>query len=232
MTGNATNAEKSSRAVLVQATRRHNIPVVAVVFTTPPSECIARQADRTPDRAVPEHVIRIQDAAITAALPGLRDEGIDHIVQVHRLEALLQRADDTRRAELGTDGHAGLGDLLLVRRSFGTEVLPLWQWLDEPALANGDRVGEIRLGPDHLTLALRTDSDGEGDIGFEILTRCPVFADCTSPAWAPARDVTDLLQAVTGNSTADPDTYCTDHGRDDPEGRADLYQQYPDAVGA
>lgn len=231
----ATHSEKALRAGLVQAARRHQVPVIAVVFTTQADECVDRQDSRTPDRAVPRHIVRAQHAAVDAAVPNLHREGFDHVFlanQVHRLEPLLRQASDTLRADLGHDGHAGLGDLLLVRRAFGPEVMPMWRWLDDPQLANGDRVGEISLGPDRLTLALRLDLDGEGDIGFEILTQCPVFTDCTSPAWGPARDVTDLLRAVTGDLMTDPDVYCTDHGPDDPEGRADLEQQYADAVRA
>ncbi|MFJ7201046.1 MULTISPECIES: hypothetical protein [unclassified Streptomyces] len=170
-----------------------------------------------------------------AAFPGLRGEGFDHVVfadSIHRLEPLLKRASDTRRAELGWDGHEGLGDLLLVRRTFGAEVLPLWRWCAGSQLAGGDRVGEIRLGPDRLVLALRTDVDGAGDIGFEALMECPVDAECESPAWTPVYNATDLLRVMHGDLAVDPDTYCTDHGPDDPEGRDDLEQQYAEAVRA
>ncbi|MGQ7754875.1 AAA family ATPase (plasmid) [Streptomyces sp. WC2508] len=230
-----TSTEATVRARLVQAARRHGVPAVALMVTPPVSVCIERQAARTPERAVPEDVVRRQHAESVAAFPGLRAEGFDNVVfasQVHRLEPLLQRASDTRRADLGWDGHDGLGDLLLVRRFFGSEVLPLWRWRTGSMLAGGDRVGEIRLGPDRLVLALRTDIDGEGGIGFEVLMACPVFADCKSAAWAPVHTATDLLRALTGDLATDPDVYCTDHGPDDPEGRADLEQQYADAVRA
>ncbi|MEV7713131.1 hypothetical protein [Streptomyces sp. NPDC088270] len=194
-----------------------------------------RQADRSPDRAVPEGVVRRQHAEAVAAFPQLAQRGFDHVVfadNIHRLEPLLKCASDTRRRELGWDGVDGLGDLLLVRRTFGAEVLPLWRWRDSSPLAGGDRVGEIRLGPDRLVLALRIDIDGEGDVGFEVLMPCPVFGACTSAAWAPVYSATDLLRALTGDLATDPDTYCTDHGPDDPEGCADLEQQYADAVRA
>ncbi|MER6501584.1 AAA family ATPase [Streptomyces sp. NPDC001455] len=181
MTGNATNTEKAVRTGLVQAARRHGVPAVALLVSTPASACADRQADRSPDRAVPEAVVRRQHAEAVAAFPHLRSEGFNHVVfanNIHRLEPLLQRASDTRRRELGWDGSDGLGDLLLVRRTFGAEVLPLWRWRDNSPLAGGDRVGEIRLGPDHMVLALRTDVDGEGDVGFDLLVGCPYDDDC------------------------------------------------------
>ncbi|WP_331734708.1 hypothetical protein [Streptomyces sp. NBC_00046] len=184
---------------------------------------------------MPEDVVRRQHAEAVAAVPGLRDEGFDHVVfadSTHPLQPLLQRLSDVRRADLGWDGGDGLGDLLLVRRCFGAEILPMWRWRDGSQLAGGDRVAELRLGADRLVLALRTDTDGEGGIGFEVLMACPVFADCKSAAWAPVHTATDLLRALTGDLATDPDVYCTDHGPDDPEGRADLEQQYADAVRA
>ncbi|MFI6728711.1 hypothetical protein [Streptomyces atratus] len=59
---------------------------------------------------------------------------------------------------------------------------------------------------------------------------CPVYDECESAAWAPVYNATDLLRALTGELVTDPDVYCTNHGPDDPEGRADLEQQYADAV--
>ncbi|MER6961799.1 hypothetical protein [Streptomyces sp. NPDC000618] len=38
-----------------------------------------------------------------------------------------------------------------------SEVLPLWHWRDGSQLAGGDRVGEIRLGPDRPVHAPRSD---------------------------------------------------------------------------
>ncbi|MFJ4343153.1 AAA family ATPase [Streptomyces sp. NPDC088915] len=184
----ATNCERTVRAGLVQAARRHGVPAVAVLMGTPVSLCVARQTARTPDRAVPADTVRAQHTAAVTAFPGLRGEGFTHIVfadQLHRLEPLLQRASDTRRADLGWDGHPGLGSLLLVRRIFGDTVLPLWRWVDGSTLAGGDRVAEITLGADRLILALRTDIDAEGDYGFDLLTACPVDDECTAPASGP-----------------------------------------------
>ncbi|MFB8036640.1 AAA family ATPase [Streptomyces sp. NPDC056004] len=233
MTGNATNCERSVRANLIATARRHKVPTVALVISTPASVCIDRQEGRTANRRVPEPVVRAQHAAMVAAWPGLPAEGFDHVVvaeNIYRLEALLQRLSDVRRADPGWDGGDGLGDLLLVRRYFGAEILPMWRWIDGSQLAGGDRVAELRLGADRLALALRTDIDG--DVGFEVLMACPVFADCKSAAWGPVYNATDLLRALTGDLATDPDVYCTDHGPDDPEGRADLEQQYADAVRA
>ncbi|MGW3521460.1 AAA family ATPase [Streptomyces hydrogenans] len=212
----ATNCERAVRAGLVQAARRHGVPAVAVLMGTLVSLCVIRQTARTPDRAVPADTVRAQHAAAVTAYPGLRGEGFDHVVfadQLHRLEPLLQRASDARRADLGWDGHPGLGSLLLVRRVFGDTVLPLWRWVEGSTLADGDRVAEITLGADRLHLALRENVDGEGDYGFDLLTACPVDDECTAPAWTPAHSVTTLLDALTGSLT-DADTVCTVHGGD------------------
>ncbi|MFJ5787914.1 AAA family ATPase [Streptomyces hydrogenans] len=244
----ATHVERVVRAGLVQAARRHGVPAVAVLMGTPVSLCVIRQTARTPDRAVPADTVRAQHAAAVTAFPGLRGEGFDHVVfadQLHRMEPLLQRASDARRADLGWDGHRGLGSLLLVRRIFGDAVLPLWRWVEGSTLAGGDRVAEITLGADRLILALRTDVDGEGDYAFDLLTSCPVEDECTAPAWTPAHSVTTLFDAITG-SLDDADTVCTVHGGyddldqeaddhaagmdDDPYGRADLEEQYAAAV--
>ncbi|GGU50267.1 hypothetical protein [Streptomyces lavendofoliae] len=42
-----------------------------------------------------------------------------------------------------------------------------------------DRVAEIRLGQQYLTLAFRDDVDGEGGFGFGILLPCPFDPECT-----------------------------------------------------
>ncbi|MGW0607789.1 AAA family ATPase [Streptomyces sp. NPDC002640] len=214
----ATNTDATVRTELITAARRHGVPAVALLVPTPTSVCIERQTGRPASRRVPEQAVLAQHAAMVAAFPHLRDEGFDHVVfadNIHRLEPLLQRASDTRRRELGWDGSDGLGDgLLLVRRFFGAEVLPLWQWRDNSPLASGDRVGEIRIGPDRLVLALRTDVDGEGDLGFDLLVCCPYDDDCTGPAWQAVHSVTDLLVAHT-SSRPHPDTVCTVHGSSD-----------------
>lgn len=237
----ATNCERAVRAGLVQAARRHGVPVVAVLMGTPVSLCVIRQTARTPDRAMPTDTVRAQHAAAVTAFPGLRAEGFDHVVfadQLHRLEPLLQRASDTRRADLGWDGHPGLGSLLMVRRVFGNAVLPLWRWVEGSTLAGGDQVAEITLGADRPRLALRQDIDGDGDYGFDLLTACPIDDECTAPAWTPAHSVTTVLDAITGALTG-TDTVCTvhggpaDHDQDDgSEGRADLGAQYTDAIRA
>ncbi|MEW5627217.1 AAA family ATPase [Streptomyces hydrogenans] len=231
----ATNCERAVRAGLVQAARRHGVPAVAVLMGTPVSLCVIRQTVRTPDRAVPANTVRAQHAAAVTAYLGLRGEGFGHVVfadQLHRLEPLLQRASDARRADLGWDGHRGLGSLLLIRRVFGDTVLPLWWWVEGSTLAGGDRVAEITLGADRLRLALRTDIDGEGDYGFDLLTACPV-EECTAPAWTPAHSVTTLLDALTGSLT-DTDTVCTIHGdgdgADHDDDLEDLAAPYADAI--
>jgi predicted kinase len=226
----ATNTDAAVRTELITAARRHGVPAVALLVPTPASVCVERQTGRPASRRVPEQAVRAQHAAMVAAFPHLRGEGFAHVVfadNIHRLEPLLQRASDTRRRELGWDG-----SLLLVRRFFGAEVLPLWQWRDNSSLAGGDRVGEIRLGPDRLVLALRTDIDGEGDLGFDLLVGCPYDDDCTGPAWQAVHSVTDLLVAHT-SSRPHPDAVCTVHGSsDDHEQDDDLDVRGAQAVSA
>ncbi|MCT9094187.1 ATP-binding protein [Streptomyces sp. ASQP_92] len=243
-----TNTDTTVRKSLIDAARAHGVPVVALLVCTPADVCVWRQAVRDPARAVPEDVVRRQHADAVTAFPQLRSEGFDHVVfadTIHRLEPLLKRASDARRRDMGWDGGAGLGSLLLVRRVFGPDVLPLWTWRDGSDLAGGDRVGVIRLGKDSLVLALRTNVDGEGDVGFDLLTCCPYDDECAARAWQPVHSVTDLLIAHTSDRPH-PDTVCTVHGGpddvdqeaddhdqdDDPEGRADPEAQYADAVRA
>jgi predicted kinase len=247
----ATNCEKSVRANLIATARRHGVPTVALIIPTPAFVCVERQEGRPANRRVPEPVVLAQHAAMVDAFSGLPGEGFDHVVvaeNIYRLEALLQRVSDARRADLGWDGGEGLGDLLLVRRTFGPEILPMWRWRDGSALADGDRVAEIRLGADRIVLAQRNDVDGAGDVGFEVLVGCPADNECDATVWAPVYNVTDLLRALTGELMNDPDVRCTVHGGsddvdqeaddhannsdhdDDPEGRADLETQTADAI--
>ncbi|WP_331726558.1 ATP-binding protein [Streptomyces uncialis] len=238
----ATNCELAVRTDLIATARRHGVPTVALVVPTPVSVCVERQEGRPANRRVPEQVVRVQHAAMVDARPGLPAEGFDHVVvaeNASRLQALLQPLSDARRADLGWDDGEGLGDLLLVRRVFGPEILPMWRWRDNSPFAGGDRVAEIRLGADRIVLAQRNDVDSEGDIGFEVLVGCAVDDECEGQAWAPAYNVTDLLRALTGELMNDPDVRCTIHGHhgdeeqeDDPEGRADLEAQAMEAISA
>ncbi|MFE4206085.1 AAA family ATPase [Streptomyces goshikiensis] len=236
----ATNCEEAVRANLIATARRHGVPTVALVVPTPASVCVERQEGRPANRRVPEPVVLTQHAAMVDAWPGLPGEGFDHVVvsdNLHRLEALLTPLSDARRADLGWDGGEGLGDLLLVRRYFGPEILPLWHWRDGSQLAGGDRVAEIHLGADRIVLAQRNDVDGAGDVGFDIAVGCPADDECESRAWAPVYTVTDLLRALTGELMKDPDLHCTAHGphendaqEDDPEGPVGLDVQYAQAA--
>lgn len=120
-------------------------------------------------------------------------------------EPFLKRLSQAREADLGRDGSTGLTDLLLVRRFFGPEILPLWRWRPGSDLVTGrDRVAEIRLGQQYLTLAYRDDVDGEGDFCFDVLLPCPFDAECAGQAWAPVYSVTDLYKALTGAMDNDP----------------------------
>ncbi|OII64340.1 ATP/GTP-binding protein [Streptomyces sp. CC53] len=247
----ATNVEQSVRVELVMAAKRHGMPTVAVMVATPLPVCLERQGPRPANRRVPEDVVRAQHQAMVASHQRLAAEGFNTVVfadALYRLEPFLERLSQVREADLGRDGSEGLGDLWLARRFFGPEILPLWRWRPGSDLVTGrDRVAEIRLGQQYLTLALREDVDGEGDFGFDVLLPCPFDPECDGQAWAPAYSVSCLFRALTGAMDNDPDIVCTVHGDgdgvdqeaddhdlqdDDPEGRADLEAQYADAVRA
>jgi predicted kinase len=211
----ATSVYAKDRAVLVDAAKKHGRPVIAVLVATPLSVCIERQDGRPIGRAVPEDVVTDQHRAMVASHPNLHAEGFDGVVfsdSLYRLEPLLSQISDIRVRELGTGGSDGLGDLLLPRRYFGPEILPLWRWKDGSTLAGGDRVAEIRIGEQYLTLAWRTDIDGEGSVGFEVLIPCPFDDECEGEAWLPVYDVTGLWEVLTGDRDQDADITCTIHG--------------------
>ncbi|MEU2855549.1 ATP-binding protein [Streptomyces syringium] len=238
----ATNVERPVRLELVMAAKRHGMPTVAVVVATPLDVCLERQGPRPDNRRVPEDIVRSQHQAMVHSHQRLAAEGFNTIVfadALDRLEPFLERLSQTQEADLGRDGSDGLGDLLLVRRFFGPEILPLWRWRPGSDLVTGrDRLAEIRLGQQALTLAFRDDVDGEGDFGFDVALSCPFDPECAGQAWAPVYSITDLHQALTGAMDSDPDIVCTVHGdgdgvddqEDDPKGRADLEAQYADAV--
>lgn len=74
----------------------------------------------------------------------LAAEGFNAIVfadNLHRLEPFLKRLSLAREADLARDGGEGLGDLPLVRRFFGLEILSRWRWR-WPGLGPGDRQGQ------------------------------------------------------------------------------------------
>ncbi|MEU7151208.1 ATP-binding protein [Streptomyces sp. NPDC045456] len=209
----ATNTEAHVRAGLLHVACSYGVPAVAFLVSAPADVCVQRQAGRSPARAVPADVVRRQHAEAVAAFPHLRDEGFAHVVfadRIHRLELLLRRVSSTRRPEPGWDGGASVPGLRAVHCFFGPEVVPLWRWHVGSHLAGGDRVGEIRLGPDRLVFALRSDTGGS--FGFELLVACPADDDCDAPAWEPVHSVTDLLAAQTSA------TVCTVHGGPDRAG--------------
>ncbi|WP_373429654.1 hypothetical protein [Streptomyces sp. W4I9-2] len=189
---------------------------------------------------MPESVVAQQHQAMVASHRTLKTEGFPEVVfsdSLYRLLPFLERLSGTRQADLGLDGSTGLGDLNLVRRTFGDEILPLWQWKPGSNVADGDRVAQIRLGQQYLTLALRTDVDGEGDVGFDVMVPCPHDDECAGPAWLPAYSVTCLFRSLNGDLDDDEDIICTVHGPnntddqdDDPDGRADLEEQFTAAV--
>lgn len=243
----ATNVSWAAREPLVAAAKRHDMPAVAIVVATPASVCVDRQGPRPDTRTVPDDTVLAQHKAMVYSHPNLEGEGFTQVVfadSLYRLEPFLRRLSEARNADLGLDGGDGLGDLLLPRRIFGPEILPMWQWKDGSNVAGGDRVAEIRLGQQYLTLALRNDVDGEGDVGFDVQVPCPFESECSGSAWAPAYSISCLHRALTGELDNSEDLVCTVHGGfddvdqeaddhawgDDPEGRADLDAQGLEAI--
>ncbi len=157
--------------------------------------------------------------------PSLATEGFNEVVfadSLYRLKPYLERLSRARTADFGLDGGQGLGDLFLVRRFCGPEIMPLWQWKPGSGIAGGDHVTEIRLGQQYLTLALRTDVDGEGDFGFDVMVPCPHDDEYSGCAWAPAYSITCLHRVLTGQLDRSEDIVCTVHGGfDDVDQEAD-----------
>ncbi|WOT40674.1 ATP-binding protein [Streptomyces coeruleorubidus] len=221
----ATNVTRSAREPLVAAAKRHGMPVIAVMVATPASVCVERQGPRPANRTVPADTVRAQHKAMVHSHPTLLAEGFNEVLfadSLYQLLPYLKRLSEKRTADLGLDGGEGLGDLLLVRRVFGEEILPLWRWKPGSDVAGGDRVAEIRLGQQYLTLALRTNVDGEGDYGFDVLLPCPHDDECPGYAWAPADSITCLFRALNGDLDTSEDIVCTVHGGvDDVDQEAD-----------
>ncbi|MGW6876217.1 AAA family ATPase [Streptomyces xanthophaeus] len=211
----ATNVTPASRAPLVAAAKRHNMPAIAVMISTPVFVCVERQGPRPANRTVPDDTVRAQHTAMVRSHPKLLAEGFNEVFfsdSLCQLLPFLQRLGDARQAELGLDGGDGLGEMLLVRRVFGAEVLPLWRWKPGSTAAGGDRVAEIRLGQQYLTLAFRPNVDGQGDYGFDVALPCPHDDECTGYAWAPAYSVTCLARALAGELDDSEDIVCSVHG--------------------
>ncbi|MFJ8848520.1 AAA family ATPase [Streptomyces cyaneofuscatus] len=211
----ATNVTAATRGPLVAAAKRYDMLPIAVVLSTPGTVCIERQGPRPANRTVPESTVLRQHEAMVASHRTLKLEGFAEIVfseSLCRLLPFLERLSGARQADLGLDGGDGLGDLNLVARTFGKEIVPLWQWKPGSNIAGGDRVAQIRLGQQYLTLALRTDIDGEGDLGFDVAVPCPHDDECTGRAWAPAYSITSLFRALNGDLDDGEDIVCTVHG--------------------
>ncbi|WAE70676.1 ATP-binding protein (plasmid) [Streptomyces cavourensis] len=220
----ATNVTAATRGPLVAAAKRHDMLPIAVVLSTPGTVCIERQGPRPANRTVPEEVVVKQHQAMVASHRTLKAEGFAEIVfsdSLCRLLPFLQYLSGAQQAELGLDGSDGLGDLNLPARTFGKEIVPLWRWKPGSNVAGGDRVAEIRLGQQYLILALRTDIDGEGDIGFDVAVPCPHDDECTGRAWAPAYSITSLYRALNGDLDDDEDIVCTVHGPNGDDGQDD-----------
>ncbi|MFB9581064.1 MULTISPECIES: hypothetical protein [Streptomyces] len=129
---------------------------------------------------------------------------------------------DARRADLGWDGGERLGDLLLVRRDFGSGILPMWRWR-ATARSSPTATALRRSGSRSAT-----KSTGRATSAFEVLVGCAADDECEGAAWVPVYNVRALLRALTGQLMHDLDVYCTvpgpheDNGQeaDAPGGRA------------
>lgn len=208
----ATNVEQPVRVDLVMAAKRHGMPAVAVLVTASLSECIARQASRPANRRVPEHVVRAQHEAMTYSQLALETEGFTHVVfarTLPRLGGYLRQLSDAHVDDIDVDD-----DLAAPARAFGAQILPLWRWKDSPDAVGRGRTAEIRLGQQHLTLALHSYGGREW---FEVLVPCPHDPDCEGPAWSPAYSVTDLYLTLIGITGSSGEIACTVHGSTGPE---------------
>lgn len=83
----ATNVEAAARLPLISMARRHGVPVLAVVMTTPLGECLTRNARRPGPapgarwgRRVPEPALRAQYLHAQRALPLLASEGSARVI--------------------------------------------------------------------------------------------------------------------------------------------------------
>ncbi|MGW6883164.1 AAA family ATPase [Streptomyces goshikiensis] len=79
LTGNATNVTPASRAPLVAAAKRHNMPAIAVMGSTPVSVCVERQGPRPVNRTVPDDTVRAQHTAMVRSHPKLLAEGFNDV---------------------------------------------------------------------------------------------------------------------------------------------------------
>lgn len=82
----ATHADRSDRAAILDAAAENSVTAAAVVLDVPLAVCLARNAARPGPppgtrwgRRVPEAVVREQHARIQAALPGLHAEGFTEV---------------------------------------------------------------------------------------------------------------------------------------------------------
>jgi protein phosphatase len=75
----ATNLLASSRKPLLELARRHDRPVLVVVFEVPIDELLARNAGR--ERVVPEATVRHHHALLASALHQLPTEGYVSIIR-------------------------------------------------------------------------------------------------------------------------------------------------------
>lgn len=149
LTGNATNVTRAAREPLVAAAKRHGMLPIALMVATPGTVCVERQGPRPANRTVPEATVLKQRKDMVDSHRGLKSEGFIEVAYSEsscQLLPFLKRLSEARRADLGQDGGDGLGSLLLVRRMFGPEILPLWKWKDGSNIATWHSTARTVLG--------------------------------------------------------------------------------------
>jgi len=117
----ATNVRKEDRASLIALAREYDVLPVAIVVDVPEAVCLTRNASR-PDRNLPAHAVRRQQADLRRGLRGLGREGFRKVHVLDGVEAVeaatveWERQYNDRRDDQGPfdvigDVHGCLGEL-------------------------------------------------------------------------------------------------------------------------
>lgn len=117
----ATNARKEDRASLIALAREYDVLPVTIVVDVPEAVCLTRNASR-PDRNLPAHAVRRQQADLRRGLRGLGREGfrkvhvLDGVEAVEAATVKWERQYNDRRDDQGPfdvigDVHGCLGEL-------------------------------------------------------------------------------------------------------------------------
>ena len=217
------------------------MPVIAVMVATPAPLCVERQRPRPANRTVPADTVFKQHKAMVHSHPQLKAEGFNEVVfadSLYRLLPYLERLSQARTADLGLDGGDGLGDLLLVSRTFGPQILPavavegrLRHRRRRPRRAAPPRTAVPHPRPAHRTWTVRATSASTLPCPARSTTNAPATPGC------PAYSVTCLFRALNGDLDTSEDIVCTVHGgfddvdqEDDDHAAAVLEEQVLEAI--